>query len=58
MKHMIVHGVPFKCPYCNKDMCDCSTAFMVKHMTRCEGRTVRYEYTGRPRGRPSTRRHL
>jgi len=55
---MIVHGVPFKCPYCNKDMCDCSVPFMVKHMTRCGSRAVQYEYKPRSRGRPSSHHRL
>ncbi len=55
---MIVHGVPFKCPYCNKDMCDCSTPFMMKHMARCETRSVQYEYKARSRGRPPSHHRL
>ena len=41
-----------RCPYCNKDLRDCTDALSQKHIAKCAYYLNPYQYSDRPTGRP------
>lgn len=47
-----------RCPICNKDLSGYTAEHKRKHIARCMRTKPLHIYTDRPRGRPSTKKHI
>ncbi len=54
----VIEPLVDRCPVCNKDLSGFPPAYRRKHIERCMRSKPKYVYSDRPRGRPSTKKHI